>query len=181
METTNRVVTDKVRFSFVHIFTPHKFNEGGKEQYSIMMLIPKTDKKNIAKFVSVADHIKSTPEALKKWGGKVPSTVKAFLNDGDDVADKYPECAGCYYINAKNTLQPGIVDVNRQAILAESEVYSGCYGRVSCTLFPFNNVQKGISVSLNNVQKLEDGEPLSAVQPSAEDDFEAFTDDPLDF
>ncbi|MDM0258255.1 DUF2815 family protein, partial [Clostridioides difficile] len=53
-----------------------------------------------------------------------------------------------------------------------TEVYSGCYGRVSINFFPYNSAgNKGIGCGLQNVQKLADGEVLGGARASAEADF----------
>lgn len=50
-------------------------------------------------------------------------------------------------------------------------MYSGVIGRASITFYAFNsNGNKGIACSLNNLQKLADGEPLGS-KASAESDF----------
>ena len=83
-------------------------------------------------------------------------------------------------MNANSTTAPGIVDADRQPILDRSEVYSGCYGRVSITFYAFNsNGNKGIACGLNNLQKIRDGEPLDG-HTRAEDDFADDDDDFLD-
>jgi hypothetical protein len=70
-----------------------------------------------------------------------------------------------------------VVDGKIQAILDRSEVYSGCYGKVSLNLYAFNvNGNRGIAAGLGNVQKLKDGEPLGGMS-RAEDDFEIEADD----
>ena len=38
-----KVVTGKVRFSFVNVFEPRAFGEGMDAKYSVMLLIPKSD------------------------------------------------------------------------------------------------------------------------------------------
>lgn len=60
-----------------------------------------------------------------------------------------------------------------QPILDQSEVYSGCYGRISVNFYGFNsNGNRGIAAGLGNIQKLRDGESLGG-RTSAEDDFDA--------
>ncbi|EIA24002.1 hypothetical protein SFB3_226G1, partial [Candidatus Arthromitus sp. SFB-3] len=50
--------------------------------------------------------------------------------------------------------------------------YSGCYGYASINFYAFNtNGNKGIACGLNNLMKIEDGEPLGG-RVSAEIDFE---------
>ena len=73
------------------------------------------------------------------------------------------------------------MDKNVQPILDRNEVYSGCYARVSISLYPFNtNGNKGIACGLGNIQKIADGEPLGG-RTRAEDDFEAYEDEDDDF
>ena len=53
-----------------------------------------------------------------------------------------------------------MVDENVAPILDRSEVYSGCYARVSLSFYAFNtNGNKGVACRLGNIQKLRDGEP----------------------
>ena len=169
---STKVVTGKVRFSYVNIFKARSFTPGQDEKYSICLLIDKKDKATLSK-------IKTAIEAAKrqgiadKWGGKLPANLKLPLRDGDaERADEAPEYEGMYFLNANSNQKPGIVDKDLNEILDPTEVYSGCYGRASINFFPFNsNGNKGIAVGLNNIQKLEDGEPLGATRASAEEDF----------
>ena len=63
------------------------------------------------------------------------------------------------------------MDNKVQAIIDQSEVYSGCYGRISVTFYGYNsNGNRGIAAGLGNIQKLKDGEPLGG-RNSATDDF----------
>ena len=89
--------------------------------------------------------------------------------------------AGYMFLNANNTLKPGIVDADRQEIIDRSEVYSGCFGRASISFFAFNsNGSKGIACSLNNLQKIKDG-PMLGGHSRAEDDFADEEEDEVDF
>ena len=75
------------------------------------------------------------------------------------------------YMNANSNTAPGIVDADCQPILDRSEVYSGVYGRASVNFYAFNsNGNRGIACSLNNLQKIRDGEHLGG-KSSAEEDF----------
>jgi hypothetical protein len=85
-----------------------------------------------------------------------------------------------YFINANSKVKPGIVDKDLQAIMDPTELYSGCYGRASIVFYAYNaNGNKGIAAGLQNLQKLEDGEPLGGIS-RPEDDFEAVDDDAED-
>ena len=54
--------------------------------------------------------------------------------------------------------------------MSKSDFYSGCYGRASIVFFAYNtNGNKGVGCGLNNIQKLEDGQPLSGRSTAVED------------
>lgn len=70
------------------------------------------------------------------------------------------------------------MDENVAPILDRSEVYSGCYARVSISFYAFNtNGNKGIACGLGNIQKIRDGESLGGGRVSAETDFGTPADD----
>ena len=79
---------------------------------------------------------------------------------------------GCYYLTAKTSRKPQVVDLDRDDIFDEEEVYPGCYVRATLVFFPYNNEGKGVGCLLNNVQKLEDGERIGGGAASAAEDFD---------
>ena len=99
--------------------------------------------------------------------------------DGDEDADleMYPEYAGHYYFSVSSKTKPGIVDKDLDPIIDSTEVYSGCFARVSINAFPYNvQGNKGVSFGLNHVQKLADGDYLGG-RSRAEDDFDTWDED----
>ena len=79
-------------------------------------------------------------------------------------------------MSVSSSTRPGIVDRNVQPILDSTEVYSGCYARVSINAFAYNaKGNQGVSFGLNHVQKTRDGDFLGG-RSRAEDDFEALED-----
>jgi hypothetical protein len=63
-------------------------------------------------------------------------------------------------------------------ITDETEVYSGCYARVSIKFYAFNtNGNKGIACGHGNIQKTRDGESLGGGRVTAADDFGGADDD----
>ena len=174
-----KVVTGKVRFSYVNIFRSRSFSDGQSAKYSICLLIPKSAKGTVKKIKDAINDVVQEGIA-SKWGGKKPANLKLPLRDGDDErAAEAPEYEGMYFLNANNENKPGIVDKDMNDILDPDEVYSGCWGRASISFFPFNsNGNKGVGVALNHIQKLEDDEPLGGTRASAESDFsDGFEDD----
>ena len=169
---STKVITGKVRFSYVNIFKSRAFQAGQDAKFSVCLLIPKEDKKTIKAIRAAVD------EAIQdgissKWNGKKPANLKLPLRDGDaERADEAPEYEGMYFLNCNSSQKPGIVDKDLNEILDPDEVYSGCWGRASINFYPFNsNGNKGVGVGLNNIQKLKDGDRLGAARASAEDDF----------
>lgn len=168
-----KVVTGPVRLSYCHLFEPHSSFEGQDAKYSTVILIPKTDTVTINKIKAAQQT--ALQAGIGKFGGTIPKNWKNTLHDGDVEADldKNPEYAGHMYMSVSNKTRPGIVDQQVNPIMDQTEVYSGCYARVSMNAFAFNsNGSKGISFGLNHVQKIKDGEPFGNVT-RAEDDFDA--------
>lgn len=184
MVTTNtdtKVITGEVRLSYVHLFEPYSQDEDQDKKYSCAILIPKSDKDTLKKIRRAQ---KAAAEAGKdaKFNGKIPDNLYTTLRDGDEDADldRNPEYAGHYFMNVNSTNPPGIVDRQVRPILDSSEVYSGCYARVSINAFAYSTKgNKGISFGLNHVQKLRDGDFLGG-RTRAEDDFDALEDDDYD-
>lgn len=172
--TPTKVVTGKVRLSYVNVFEPRAAQPGQEAKYSLCVLIPKSDKETLAKVQAAVEAAKQAGVAT--WGGKIPAGLKMPLRDGDTERDS-PEYKGCYFINCNSKQKPGVVDAAVNPILDQSEMYSGCYGRVSINFYAYNqNGNKGIGAGLQNVQKVADGEPLSG-RSRAEDDFTAVEED----
>ena len=168
-----KVITGKVRFSYVNIFRSRAFQPGQDEKYSICLLIPKRDKETVKK-IRAAMEAAIKQGISEKWNGKKPANLKLPLRDGDDErAEEAEEYEGMYFLNANSNEKPGIIDQYKNEILDPSEVYSGCWGRASINFFPFNsNGNYGVAVGLNNIQKLGDDDHLGGARTSAEEDFD---------
>lgn len=173
-----KVVTGEVRLSYVHLFEPYSSIEGADPKYSVVLLIPKTDKKTIK---ALRDAQQAALEAGKDrlFGGKLPKGWKDTIHDGDEEGDldKNPEYEGHWYMNVSSKTKPGVVDRALNPIIDSTEVYSGCFARVSINAYPYSQAgNKGVSFGLNHVQKLRDGDFLGG-RSRAEDDFDALEDE----
>ena len=172
---STKIVTGKVRLSYCHLFEPQAI-EGGDPKYSVTILIPKSDETTVNKIKSAIALAAENGKA--KFGGKVPANLKNTLRDGDEEKDvsEQPEYKNCYFMNVSSRNKPGVVDKDLNPILDSSEIYSGCYGRVSLNFYAYNTAgNKGVSAGLNNVMKLADGDYLGG-RSSAEDDFKDIED-----
>ena len=139
----------------------------GTLKYSVSILIPKSDKDTVTRFQKAFEEVKASN--ANYFGGSIPKMLKGGLRDGDAEKDD-PVYAGHYFINASSNEKPGVVDAELNPVLDQSEFYSGCYGRASITLYPYDTSgSKGIAAGLNNVQKLEDGEKLGGATSAAAD------------
>lgn len=171
MENSTKVVTGKVRFCYANVFEPTALNEGDTPKYNICILIPKTDTKTLDAINKAIEAAKIAGKAkIADKNGKIPSTLKTPLRDGDEERSDDPAYEGMMFINANSTRKPSIVDKDLNPIMSQEEFYSGCYGRASINFYAFNVQSKGIAAGLNNLQKLEDGEPLAGGS-TAEEDF----------
>jgi hypothetical protein len=103
------------------------------------------------------------------FGGSIPKLLKGGLRDGDAERDD-PNFVGYYFVNALSNEKPGVVDESLSPIMDKSEFYSGCWGRASVTFYAYDVTgAKGITLGLNNVMKLEDGERLGGNTSAAAD------------
>lgn len=167
-----KVITGKVRFSYANVFEP-KAQNGGEEKYSVTLLIPKSDTVTYNNIINALN--KTLEEAIPNtFNGVKPAAPKFPIYDGDGLRPGGEpfgdECRGHWVITANSKERPEIVDVACNPIMSKSDFYSGCYGRASIVFFAYNtNGNKGVGCGLNNLQKLEDGQPLSGRSTAAED------------
>ena len=152
-ETPTKVIVS-CRFSYLHCWEPEAIN-GGEPKYSVSAIIPKSDKETIKKIQAAVEAAKQ--ESLSKWGGKIPPNLKLPLRDGDIDRPEDEAYKGCYFFNANSRQAPQVVDKQVQPILDQTEVYSGCYGRISVNFYGYNsNGNRGVAAGLGNIQKLKD-------------------------
>ena len=155
-----KMTTGLVRFSFCHVLEP-KQNDAGEDEYTCMLLIPKTDKKTVAQ-------VKKLVSTLKKdyWGDKTPPKYRGPLRDGDEyvneeTGEQDENRFGHYYMNVKSKFKPDVVNKYKEKIDDEREFYSGCYGLACINFYVYDNkTNKGISTGLSSIMKIKDGEPL---------------------
>ena len=171
--SSTKVKTGKVRFSYANVFEPKAMTEGGKEKYSVCLLIPKSDKDTLKK---INDAIEAAyQEGKAKFGGKLPKSWKNPLRDGDLEREDNPEYEGMMFVNANSNRKPAVVEIvdkEIEPIASRDDFYSGCYGKATVNFYAFSvNGNKGVACGLGNILKLEDGERLSGGGASAEEDF----------
>ena len=180
MNDLTNVTTGEVRLSYVHLFKPYAFQPGQEEKFSCTILIPKSDAETMAR-INNAIAAATEKGVSDKWNGVRPPVIPNPVYDGDGVRPSDgmpfgPECKGHYVLtaSAKMDYPPEVVDSQMNPIINQSEVYSGMYGRVNISFFPYAyGGKKGIGCGLGPVQKTRDGESLGGGAPSAAQVFTA--------
>lgn len=178
--SATKVITGKVRFSFANVFEPKAGEDGGKEKYSLCIIIPKSDKATIKK-IKAAVAAAAEAGAGKFKGGKIPKNFKQPLRDGDVDREDDENFADSFFLNASSLHKPQVVDKALNEIMNKEDFYSGAFGRISINFYVFNTgTNQGVAAGLENVQKTSDGPRLGGGGATAEQDFgdlEDFEDD----
>ena len=113
-------------------------------------------------------------------GAKLPPD-KICMKDGDSI--DYAGYAGTMSLKASSTKRPIIIDRDKSPLTEDdNKFYAGCYVNASLELWAQNNqFGKRINCNLLGVQFMKDGEPFADGVKGSIDDFEAFTDEDVDF
>lgn len=97
---------------------------------------------------------------------------KVMLELTQDIGHRLRE----YHLCAKG-VKLYIRENELDGILDQTEVYSGCYGRITVTFYGYNsNGNRGVAAGLGNIQKLKDGDSLGG-RAKASEEFEPVDDD----
>ena len=150
-------VTPKCRASYPHLFKAYKFpNSDNEAEYSITMLFPKatTNLKAMHAFICAARDA--------KWPDKVDHAridPPNFFRDGD--TSEKPEYAGMWYIKAKSTRKPTVIDQKVDEIedVEQHKIYPGCWVKVAISTYAWTFAGKiGVKLNLDHVQLVGDDE-----------------------
>lgn len=179
---STKITTGKVRFSYVTIWEPKAQGDNDEPKYSVMLLIPKSDKATLAAIKAAMAEARDN-FCARNGASALPANPVNPLHDGDGVkpnsGEPYgPECKGHYVMNVSSKLKPKVFDNSQpkpQEIIDPAEVYSGCYGRASINFYGYSNRKKGIGAGLLGIQKLCDGEPFGTYG-SADDFADGYVD-----
>ena len=182
---STKLITPLVILSYPHLDKPQPADEGQTPKYSAALIVlPGTleDPAEKAKFDAIQEALIKAGRA--KFGEKFEQMLKS---DGfkkcirrDGAAKNYP---GDIYFNARSANQPGLVyshaepGTTKPARVPQEKVkevfYPGAIVRASVSAFAFDNKGgKGISLGLNNMQFVRDGDRLDN-RTKAEDEFAA--------
>ncbi len=158
------------RVSFPNVFTPRAF-EDGPEKYECQFLWPKdTDLSVLKKAIHSA-----IVEAWGKDKAKWPEGLKSPIKDGDKMED-LEGYEGQYYIKTSSHRKPGVINRKKEVITNEDDFYGGCYAIATVLVKAYaTKGNKGVTIYLNNIQKVKDGEPFGG-RSNPEADFDEIED-----
>lgn len=161
---STQICTRLVRFSYVNVFTPRKVDGSEEAEYSVTLLIPKSDKETYREMLAAKAEARDV--FCKKHGqSALPANPKDTIHDGDGFKDNGEpygeECRGCWVISVRSKKPIKIVDRDLKPITDPEVLYSGCYGQAVINFFGYSrNGKKGISARLMGLRKMEDGDRL---------------------
>jgi hypothetical protein len=172
-----KCLTPEFRVSFPHVFEKHTGFQGQEAKFSIVMLFTKkTDLKELKRAAFNA--------ATEKWGDKTkwPKQLRMPFRDGDEKSDLMGY-EGTIFVSASSKQKPQVVGNKKidgqfpQLTKEDEQFYAGCYARATLIAFAYDKAgNKGVSFSLQNVQKLKDGEQFSG-RKNADDEFDEVEDE----
>ncbi len=161
----NKVVIP-CRLSFVHLDAPWSKNDQIEKRYCVSCIVPKDDRETIAAIEAAIEEGKQMGKA-GKWNGKIPRLKEGPWYDGDETRDDEAYRNSMYFGANSKTAVPTL---NRlQEPIPPQEIYSGCYGVVSVTFFPYAGAANGIGAGLNAVLLTEQGDKLGSGGNAAKD------------
>jgi hypothetical protein len=167
---TKSIITPKGIASYAFVWKAQPSMTAGQEpKFTINLIVSKKADLEPLKRACIA-------AAEKKFGERAPKLIKLGklklpFRDGDEEREDDELYAGKIFFAAKSTEPPGVVDEEGDRITDKFDFYSGCLCRLSVYPYGYDiNGNKGVALSLNNIQKLGDGERLSG-RGSPEDDF----------
>jgi hypothetical protein len=172
---STRFVTGVVRASYANIMRAKRNEMNGKEEYSVVCLVPKTDTASV-------EGLKAAAKAAiaAKWPAGAPKGLRNPLRDGDtetkaDGSALGAEYHGCFFFNAKTDAsrnKPSVIDKLGHDLIDPDAVASGDFIRVSVNAYAYDAAgNRGVSFGLNNVLLDRKGEPLGGSRPSAAQEF----------
>lgn len=163
------ITTNEVRISYANIYEPKSIN-GSEAKYGTSILFNKMDaviRMKIEDAVAAAVAV-----GKQKYGNNFDKgKFHTPLRDGDEERPDDEAYKGMLFLNANSKNKPRIYDKSAKVVDEKDFVYSGCYVRCILSFYPYSfNGNKGVSVSLGDIQKLRDGERLGGM-PSGQSVF----------
>lgn len=172
------IVSKKVTTCVFRVAFPQVFEPNEDDKFGLAMLFDK-ETANMAWFKDIVGEV--TQKVQAELGGALPANFRGTpLKDGDipsEAGTVYNGFPGNWVVNTYSKFKPGIVDsyIDPQTqrlkdITDKNEFYPGCYARATVHAYSYDyRGKRGISISLNNIQKVKDGDSLGGGTPASQD------------
>lgn len=189
-----KLQTPPMRASYPHLFKAVAGPDGGEPKFSITLVtITPEDNAKLAELKAEALRV-----GIARFGQRFEEGVRAGkykwpfrTSDNVDVGKGYGVGNVFFAARTDEKFPPGVVSRfkgpdNKPTQITEEmqklgnpgEIYPGCIVRASLVAYAYDNVSKGVTFALNNVQKLGEGKRLDT-RVAASDEFEAdLTEEP---
>lgn len=168
--------------SYANLNKPRAFGDQAPK-YSGSLIVDKSDTAALSRIdAAMRAAYKNGLSVLKGDCRTVPTfdeiTADGPLYDGDKKKDGDPAYKGAFYLNAKNSRKPPIINTEKEPITDPSEIYSGIHAKCAIGFYAYNKAgNRGLGVSLDIVMKIKDGRPLGGMGISIDDAFNDEDDD----
>lgn len=177
-----KLLTKPFRVSFPKLEKAETFGDSKDPKFELTALISKDD--------DISEFKKLMNEAIvEKWSDpKKRPPVKNLWNpirDGSEEKPDLPGYDGNWFIKfsrMEKAGRPPVVDRDMNPIMDYNEVYAGCWARATVTCFAWHHLKtgkKGVSFTLEGVQKIKDGEAFGARPMEASSMFDALPDEDM--
>jgi len=184
---TNSAISKKVNTPVCRLAYPFVFSPDDKGKYRAVLLFAKENfNPNFLK--EITTEVKSQLQATTFKNG-FPATFRGTVLKDGDVPNSMGNTPfkGYYYCNVGSKYQPGVCaacadpvkkkpDGTPAPMIIEdpNEIYGGVYARVNIHAYSYNfQGNCGIALSMNNIQKIKDGDRLGGTS-SADSQFDCY-------
>ena len=170
-----KVTLKDVRLAFPDLFEARAFNGEGEAKFGASFLFP-PDHPAVAE---VEKAIEAAAE--EKWKDKAKTTLKSVKAKGDvclhdgNLKEELAGYAGNFYISARSSVRPTVVDRDRSPLAAsDGRPYGGCYVNAILELWAQDHPKYGkrINATLSGVQFVRDGDAFVGGTPARAEDFD---------
>ena len=180
------MITPVLRCTYLNVFEA-KPNPSGKLKFSTAALISKKDKKGLDEIKAAINAAVQKGIEMNKFTKQQVASLRLPLRDGDaeyESGDRGPEYKGHYFFNCSSDNKPGIVKAQKGGapvpLFDPDELYSGCYVRLDCNFFPYNQAgNRGVGCGLNNVMLVKQGDRLDG-RMNADQAFAQYTEEDVE-
>lgn len=177
-----KYVTPPFRVSFPHVFEASSHKDGGEPKFGTAAIwtpakFTANDKK---RWKAIINALKAASREAHSMDWSDLSSDRRGIHNGKKKADMPGYGKDTRYASLTSKQKPQVIDLDKCEISVEAgnteKIYPGCYCRATVTVYTYTKKGKGVSLGLQNLQFVKDGERLDSRTDAAED-FEDDLDD----